>query len=1004
MFNSAAKYRGVSLNSCLLSGPDTNNKLRDVLTRFREEKISFVADIESMFHAFHVIPEHRNYLRFYWFKNNDPSEKIVVHRAKVHVFGNTSSPAVATTCLRRAVCEPCNDPEYAPHVKAAQEYVLSHFYCDDGLGTAPSVETAIGILKTSRYLLSRYNIRLHKIVSNSSELLAAFPESEKACPDQISLSDHPTHRTLGLAWDIKTDSFLIKVKVPDRPFTRRGILSVVNSIYDIVGFASPVVLGGRLFLRKILSAMSNSSSDSLGWDETLPEDQRQYWESWLSGLGELDCLSIPRCFLPPNDDDSSVVQSLHIFSDASQEAIAHVTYLQTISSSGTVHVAFVKGESRVAPKAATTIPRLELCAAVEAAVSSLQTIQELKNKPASIHFYSDCKVVLAYLLNETKRFTRYVQRIIDIILNVSAPTQWNYIDSANNPADVATHPLEPKRLLQTKWLSGPDVLHSNTPLTPSSCSIELDNLPEVDHSDVATVLLVAPLKYRQVFSTTFQKYNSWTKLLRVASLVVNFCKQLASQSTNHRNYNFIHKDSKILAHDLLIHDAQVSAFSELVGPTADMKQLGPRHRLSNLAPFKDPTGLLRVGGRLEISALPEEIKHPLLLPMEHPVTQAVLQHHHILTKHQGRTITYSAVRQAGYMIERGRRVVRKLLEKCVTCRRLRASCETPMMSSLPEERTTPAPPFTAVGLDVFGHWFVRHGHRTRRSTGLQKCWAVLFTCLASRAVHIECIPSLDTPTFINAFKRFTALRGPCSTVLSDQGSNFIGTVNQLESVKVSEVSRILLDLGVSWKMNPPHASHFGGVWERKIGQIRRGLDASLLHAGQHTLSYDELNTLLQEASSIVNSTPLWETSFDPNDPIPITPNMLLTQKIGPPQPHTELDPQKTATYGPKRWRHVQLLADFFWSSWRKNYLQELQSRSKWKVKVNPLQCGDIVLIRDKHCSRLSWPVGIIETVHISHDNVPRSATIRMSKKSIEHNKTRNLSRPLSELVLLHRPV
>jgi hypothetical protein len=202
-------------------------------------------------------------------------------------------------------------------------------------------------------------------------------------------------------------------------------------------------------------------------------------------------------------------------------------------------------------------------------------------------------------------------------------------------------------------------------------------------------------------------------------------------------------------------------------------------------------------------------------------------------------------------------------------------------------------------------------------------------------------------------------------------------------------------------MNPPHASHFGGVWERKIGQIRRSLDAALRHLGPHSLTYDELSTLLQEAAGIVNATPLWETSYDPNDPVPITPNNLLTQKFGSFTQQSEMSDNDLASYGKRRWRKIQVLANLFWKSWRQLYLQELQRRNKWKFKTRSLHVDDVVLVREKNCVRSSWPIGVVEQTHLSHDGVVRSATLRVAS-SAPDGKTRSWIRPASELVLLQR--
>lgn len=204
------------------------------------------------------------------------------------------------------------------------------------------------------------------------------------------------------------------------------------------------------------------------------------------------------------------------------------------------------------------------------------------------------------------------------------------------------------------------------------------------------------------------------------------------------------------------------------------------------------------------------------------------------------------------------------------------------MSDLPKERLQESPPFTYCGMDVFGPIILTDGKTTRHATADRKSWGLLFTCLVSRALHIEPLPGLDTSTFKNALRRFFCIRGNCKFLLSDRGTNFIGARNQdaLDSSFDELKSEIELN-HCRWELNPPHASHSGGVWERQIGSVKRILNSSLLELGPRKLTRDELHTMFQEAASIINNTPLWEVSWDPNEPFPLTPAMLLSLKDNP---------------------------------------------------------------------------------------------------------------------------
>ncbi|KAI4897878.1 hypothetical protein NFI96_008660 [Prochilodus magdalenae] len=105
VFDSSTQFDGVSLNDVLLSGPDLNNTLLGVLLRFGKEPVAITADIEQMFYCFVVQEDHRDYLRFLWYKDNDLTNDVADYRMRVHVFGNSPSPAVAIYGLRMAARE-----------------------------------------------------------------------------------------------------------------------------------------------------------------------------------------------------------------------------------------------------------------------------------------------------------------------------------------------------------------------------------------------------------------------------------------------------------------------------------------------------------------------------------------------------------------------------------------------------------------------------------------------------------------------------------------------------------------------------------------------------------------------------------------------------------------------------------------------------------------------------------------------------------------------------------
>ena len=174
-----------------------------------------------------------------------------------------------------------------------------------------------------------------------------------------------------------------------------------------------------------------------------------------------------------------------------------------------------------------------------------------------------------------------------------------------------------------------------------------------------------------------------------------------------------------------------------------------------------------------------------------------------------------------------------------------------------------------------------------------------------------------------------------SCLRCDRGTNFTCAKSELDDafaeLNQEAVQKFVTEQGCEWQLNPPHASHFGGVWERKIGTIRRILAAMFLEIGSSQLTHELLTTLMAEVTGIVNSRPISAIPSDTDEPQPLTPNALLTMKTRPFSPPPGVfTPQDL--YPQKRWRRTQYLADQFWIWWRKEYLQNLQMRPKWNEK------------------------------------------------------------------------
>ncbi|KAK3748971.1 hypothetical protein QZH41_006839 [Actinostola sp. cb2023] len=401
------------------------------------------------------------------------------------------------------------------------------------------------------------------------------------------------------------------------------------------------------------------------------------------------------------------------------------------------------------------------------------------------------------------------------------------------------------------------------------------------------------------------------------------------------------------------------------------KSMRQSSSLYRLDPFLDKEGLLRVGGRLRHASLPYEAKHPVIVPRKGHVTSMIIRHFHERTAHQGRGITHNEIKSSGFWIIGGSSTIAHHISKCVTCRKLRGTTEQQKMADLPSDRLEPAPPFTYAAVDYFGPWIIKEGRRELKRYG------ALFTCMSSRAIHIEVSNSLETDSFLNAYRRFVGRRGPVRQLRCDRGTNFIGARNELqaalEQMNHHKIHQELLKDNCDWvvfKTNVPHASHMGGVWERQIRSVRSVL-ATLLDRQGTQLDDESLRTFMVEAEAIVNSRPLTVESASSTDhPTPLTPSMLLTMKtkvlLPPPGVFQHAD-----LYSRKRWRRVQYLANEFWLRWKKEFLQTLQQRPKWIPTNRNMKIDDIVIIKEESQPRNRWQLARVADTYPGDDGLVR---------------------------------
>lgn len=238
-------------------------------------------------------------------------KNVIDYRMKVHVFGNSPSPAVAIYCMRKAAQEGERE-----HGTDAKRLVDRQFYLDDCLASVANPEEAIDILTRTREMLAEYNLLLLKVSSNNKQVIKAFPVEDRA--KSIKDLDHsadslPVQRSLGLSWNLEADSFTFQISCDEKPYTRRGILSTVNSIYDPLGFVAPITMHGKAIIREL-------TLEQHEWDT--PSEKQLEWNKWKASLDAIEHIKIQRYYIPASLT-STKRKELCIYSDASTSSLSN---------------------------------------------------------------------------------------------------------------------------------------------------------------------------------------------------------------------------------------------------------------------------------------------------------------------------------------------------------------------------------------------------------------------------------------------------------------------------------------------------------------------------------------------------------------------------------------------------------------------------------------------------------------------------------------------------------
>ncbi|XP_063390141.1 uncharacterized protein LOC134675762 [Cydia fagiglandana] len=798
VFDASCKgSNGVSLNDELLVGPTLLEELRDVIMRWRQNKICFVADIVKMYRQIKVREADTDYQRILY--RFDPKDEIQDFRMLTVTFGTASAPYLAIRTLKQLAKE---EKDAFP---IASEIIDRDFYMDDVLTGFDDVKSALEAHEELNKVMSKSGFELQKWASNSREFMSAIQPEKRESSNTVDMNRKSQIKTLGIIWNIDEDKLKVTQKEinTEKPVTKRNVLGQIASLFDPLGWLAPAIMKAKMFMQKLWL-------EKLDWDEELPTDLKEEWIQYQEDLPALSAIQID----PWTGSSKNSAIELHGFSDACQTGYAAVVYLRVIPKDGSqCQVALITAKTKVAPVVKPlSLPRLELCGASLLSKLMKHVMRVLKIELQQTYAWVDSKVVLAWIKGDPNRWTPYVKnRVIDIRSNLD--TQWLYVNTKDNPADPASRGLSPSKLKQNQlWFNGPEFLRE------PDFTIPVDSVPETElEKRLLVKCKTTTIETDSEKLTLLKKYSSLQKLLDVISYCRRWLKILKKEKNVSKHITCEERDEALT---LCLKMSQEIEFPEEIDHLKSGKAIKKSSRLLQFTPYLDDKGLLRLGGRLKHAELSMDQKHPVIITKNNVLLPVLLDDAHKNTLHGGPHLMTPYLRSK-YWIIKGGSSIKQFYKKCITCARYNAKTNTQLMGNLPEVRVKPSRPFLISGVDFAGPITCRMSKG--RGAKTYKAYIALFVCMSTKAIHLELVSDMTTEAFIAAFKRFVSRRGHCKELWSDHGTTFVAAEKELLKMWQqgrNEIPEDLLksldDRGTRWRYIPPGAPNFGGLWEAGV--------------------------------------------------------------------------------------------------------------------------------------------------------------------------------------------
>ena len=1035
VWDSSQEFRGVSLNGILLKGPDVLNPIRAVLLRFREGEHAAIGDVSKMYNSVWLEEQEVHVHRFLW--RDSPADDIEDYAVVRVNMGDKPAGCIAQVAMR----ETAHLPQFADRVEERRVIVDSAYVDDilvshnDPLELSEILQGVEAILETGGFHLKPW---VRSGQSGRQGVVPTKPETI-VLPNQLRDGDN---KALGVGYHVGEDKLFLMVavnfsprkkkmrteldltvndieeKTPD-PLTRRMLLSQVAGLYDPLGLATPLKQKGVILVRRAFQEAGTLTKDT--WDKPLSDELRGRAVELFKEYARLSTITFPRSITPPGwvGEPWGVT-----FSDGSCDSYGAVLYLRWETSRG-VETRLVESKAKLTPlDQKGEAVKAEICGAVFAVRLRGYVQKHGRLEVKRWYHFVDSQTVLGAIQRESYGFQTFFANRVGEIQKIGPVTDWWWIPGQYNVADLVTRGCSPEQLGgDSPWQRGPDFLARPVEEWPMKSAAEVAAGTREEVSKLQRKAFSAATTRAQVKRLTNPDDLSGAGAVdehgapMMPSLAGNkgsspHATRPSSSAPDACHVKKLWGSALVSQVDLLRFDTltklcgalgyvrravhtwlrgrcrtsereqweavltvqeREEAFQDLC-LAAQAGVTFPTTTLNRLVVNKDDaTSLLLCYGRVQ--SVDEERLGVPLVPYKARISTLLAEEAH-RANHEGVAGTLLRMRKRAWVVQ-GPRVARRVIDECLHCRKCKARLCTQVMSELPSVRTRPAAPFEYTTLDLFGPYTVRDVVRRRVK---KKVWGMIFSCMASRAIHADLVEDLSTESFLKTYQRFTALRGHPRKLWSDQGTNFVGARPALEdlysflaSIDKEGIQRRAVIAGTDWvwEFSPADSPHRNGAAEAAVRVLKKSLSSVGEEGDLTTL---EFQTLLYLAANLSNERPIGARAQVQEETVDVvTPNSLL---LGRARPRGDTMGFEFPTYPFSRLRAVQVEVDKFWRRWSQLAGPHLFVRQKWHTPARNVSVGDLVWVADQNALRGQFKLGRVEEVYPDEKGVVRDVKVR----------------------------